>query len=129
MPNRIGSVIICLALGAAGGYVAAFLNQFVWSSDVIDPNRAEIVNLFRELEPGQPDASAAKAIVRSVNGAARVYSEGSKWYVSAPAELFQSHWVLVVCLKGSVVDGVRIGVADDLSTVPPNAPNPKGTCT
>lgn len=131
VPNQLISVFLALITGAALGYILAFLSDFTWSEKARLENQRSLIKMFEELTVAEPDTVAARKLITAIRKE-RVYvderGDVSTWYVSAPQELSQGHWVLVACMKNQKLTGARFGVADSVAVIPANAPKQKGVC-
>ena len=113
------------------GFLLAGMQQFVWRTEAIRINREKLTRIYDRLEPGQDEATAAKAIMSAIDNQTvhTTRNEGrSTWYVSAPSEFLQTHWIMVVCIENGAVSGVRFGTGDSVRMSPLEGPATKGMC-
>lgn len=136
MPNIVKSLLKISLFDSflIGFFVAGlsvWLTCFDWSDETKKESHERLIGIYKAIDLGENDAAVAKKIITKTYRE-KVYVEdngrNSVWYVSAPDEFFQSHWVLTLCFLDEHLEGARFGVADNVNVPPNDAPSPKGIC-
>ena len=126
--SRITAALIGLMLGLGLSALAIAVLPYYRAADE-DKGLAE---LFGRVELGTEAAATANMLMSRSSGQTLhvlpVSLTKRQWLISSQSRFMQDNWVLVVCIHEEKVVGKRIGIADDISVRPDEAPQPEGSC-